>query len=167
MQKLIGRLPLMIAVQEMCGWIGVATGQGLAAAIREYYPKWVLNGSISLLIGANVTNINADLDVMAASAQMLFHGKFVVWLTLETVGILLHLILVPYPLSVRWLKWLCLAWLGYVVTAFLPSAHNDRSKIERYLIVPVWHLDPPFILSVVGFLGTTISPYLFFWQAGG
>jgi NRAMP (natural resistance-associated macrophage protein)-like metal ion transporter len=159
-------LPLMIAVQEMCGRIGVVTGKGLAAAIKDYYPKWMLYSAILLLIGANVTNIYADLNVMAASAQMLFHGTFVCWLTLLTAGILILQIVVPYRLYVRWLKWLCLALLGYVITAFMPSAHNDWGQIARHLFVPVWRNDVPFILTVVGFLGTTISPYLFFWQAG-
>ncbi len=159
-------LPLMIAVQEMCGRIGVVTGRGLAAAIKTHYPKWVLTGSILLLIGANVTNIYADLNVMAASAQMLFHGAFVFWLTLLTAGILVLQIAVPYRLYVRWLKWLCLALLAYVVTAFMPGARNDWGQIARHLFVPVWRNNPTFILTVVGFLGTTISPYLFFWQAG-
>src|SRR5262245_30159829 len=159
-------LPLMIAVQEMCGRIGVVTGKGLAAAIKEHYPKWMLTGAILLLVGANVTNIYADLNVMAASAQMLFHGAFVFWLTLLTAGIIVLQIAVPYRLYVRWLKWLCLAMLAYVVTAFMPGAHNDWGQIARHLFVPVWRNDPQFILTVVGFLGTTISPYLFFWQAG-
>src|SRR5579862_524163 len=72
-------LPLMIVVQEMCGRIGVVTGKGLAAAIKAHYPRWALDSAILLLIGANVINIYADLNVMAASAQMLFHGSFVLW----------------------------------------------------------------------------------------
>lgn len=159
-------LPLMIAVQEMCGRIGVVTGKGLAAAIKAYYPKWVLTGSILLLIGANVTNIYADLNVMAASAQMLFHGTLVFWLTLLTAGILSLQILVPYRLYVRLLKWLCLALVAYVITAFMPGSHNDWGQIARHFLVPTWRNNPSFILTVVGFLGTTISPYLFFWQAG-
>lgn len=159
-------LPLMIAIQEMCGRIGVVTGRGLAAAIKDHYPKWVLNGSILLLVGANITNIYADLNVMAASAQMLFRGAFVFWLTLLAAGIIVMQIAVPYRLYVRWLKWLCLALLGYVLTAFMPGAHNDWGQIARHLFIPSWRNDPQFILTVVGFLGTTISPYLFFWQAG-
>ncbi|HZO89802.1 MAG TPA: Nramp family divalent metal transporter [Chthonomonadaceae bacterium] len=159
-------LPLMIAIQEMCGRIGVVTGKGLAAAIKEHYPRWMLTGAILLLIGANVTNIYADLNVMAASAQMLFHGTFVFWLTLLAAGIIGMQIAVPYRLYVRWLKWLCLALLGYVVTAFMPGTHNDWGQIARHLFMPEWQNNPRFLLTVVGFLGTTISPYLFFWQAG-
>lgn len=159
-------LPLMIAVQEMAGRIGVVTGKGLAAAIKEHYPRWILTGAIVLLVGANVTNIYADLNVMAASAQMLFHGPFVLWLTVLTAAIVGTQILVPYRLYVRWLKWLSLALLAYVVTALMPGSHNDWGRIARHLLVPSWQNDSRFILTVVGFLGTTISPYLFFWQAG-
>lgn len=158
-------LPLMIAVQEMCGRIGVVTGSGLAAAIKAYYPRWVLVGSIALLVGANVTNIYADLNVMAASAQMLFGGTFAIWLSLLAAAIVALQILVPYRLYVRWLKWLCLALFAYVVTAFMPRSHNDWGAIARDLFVPTLHHGTAFLLTVVGFLGTTISPYLFFWQA--
>lgn len=159
-------LPLMVTVQEMAGRIGVVTGRGLAAAIKAHYPRWILTGSILLLIGANVVNIYADLNVMAASAQMLFHGPFVGWLTLLTAGIVATQILVPYRLYVRWLKWLSLALLAYVVTAFVPGSNHDWGRIASSLLVPHWQHDSRFILTVVGFLGTTISPYLFFWQAG-
>src|SRR3984957_250317 len=80
-------LPLMIAVQEMCGRVGIVTGKGLAAGIKQHYPKWLLYSSVALLIGANVINIYADLNVMAASAKMLFHGPFVIWLAAITTVI--------------------------------------------------------------------------------
>ncbi len=159
-------LPLMIAVQEMCGRVGVVTGKGLAAVIKQHYPKWLLYSSVFMLIGANVTNIYADLNVMASSAQMLFHGLFVVWLTGIAVLIIALQILVPYRLYVKLLKWLCLALLAYVVVALMPSVHNNWGQIALHLVVPTWSWKPDFILTVVGFLGTTISPYLFFWQAG-
>lgn len=159
-------VPLMIAVQEMCGRVGVVTGKGLAAVIKEYYPKWLLFGSVFLLVGANVINIYADLNVMAASAKMLFQGAFVMWLTLLTVFIIALLILIPYASYVRLLKWLCLVLLAYVVVALIPSVHNNWGQIARHLVIPTWSWKPAFVLTVVGFLGTTISPYLFFWQAG-
>ncbi len=159
-------LPMMIAVQEMCGRIGVITGKGLAAVVKQYYPKWLLYGSVLLLIAANVTNIYADLNVMAASALMLFHGTFHFWLALIVVAIIALQILVPYRWYVSILKWLCLALVAYVVVALMPGVHNDWGQIVRHLVVPSWSWKPQFILTVVGFLGTTISPYLFFWQAG-
>lgn len=158
-------LPLMIAVQEMCGRIGVVTGKGLASAIKDHYPKWILYGSLALLIGANVFNIYADLNVMAASAQMLFHGQFVLWLGLITAMIILMQVFIPYRLYVRWLKWLCLALVAYAVVAFMPNAHIDWRAVAINIFKPSWSTKPSFVLTVVGFLGTTISPYLFFWQA--
>lgn len=159
-------LPLMIVVQEMCGRIGVVTGRGLAAAIKTHYPKWVLVASILLLAGANVINIYADLNVMAACAKMLFRGSFIVWLTLLTAGIIALQIFVPYRTYVRILKWFCLALVAYVVTGLMPGAHIDWRAVAHFMFVPTWRSNPQFLLTVVGFLGTTISPYLFFWQAG-
>lgn len=159
-------LPLMIAVQEMCGRIGVVTGRGLAAALKAHYPRWVLDGSIMVLIVANVINIYADLNVMAASATMLFHESFVRCLSLLTAGIILTLVFVPYRDYVRYLKWLSLTLFAYVVTALVPGAHNDWGGVARGFFVPSWSFSPQFLLIVVGFLGTTISPYLFYWQAG-
>ena len=159
-------IPLMIAVQEMCGRVGVVTGEGLAAVIKAHYPRWLLFGTVTLLIGANVINIYADLNVMAASAQMLFHGAFVVWLVLLTAVTVALQILVPYRVYVRFLKWLCLTLLAYVVVALMPAVHNDWGQIAHHFFVPSWSWKPEFLMTVVGFLGTTISPYLFFWQAG-
>ena len=159
-------IPLMIAVQEMCGRISVVTGQGLASVIKEHYPRWLLYSSVVLLIGANVINIYADLNVMAASAQMLLGLSQVFWLTVITVGICLSVVFIPYRLYVNVLKWLCLSMGAYVVVVFLPGMKNDWRAIGTHFVVPYWSNKPEFILTVVGFLGTTISPYLFFWQAG-
>lgn len=159
-------IPMMIAVQEMCGRIGVVTGKGLAAVVKEHYARWVLWGAVLLLFVANTINVYADFNVMAASAKMLFHGSFFLWLTLLTVATLALLIFVPYRSYVRFLKWLCLALLAYVVTAFWPGVHTDWGAVAHHLLVPHWSKDPAFVLTIVGFLGTTISPYLFFWQAG-
>lgn len=158
-------VPLMIAVQEMCGRVGVVTGKGLAAIIKEHYPRWLLCGVVFLLVGANVINIYADLNVMAASAQMLFHGSMTLWLTLVSVTIAALQIVVPYSTYVKFLKWLCLTLLAYVVTALLPTVPHHWGEILRHSLIPSWRTDPQFLLTVVGFLGTTISPYLFFWQA--
>lgn len=159
-------VPLMIAVQEMCARVGIVTGKGLAAVIKQHYPPWVLYGSVLLLLGANVTNIYADLNVMAASSRMLFGGPLAVWLTLITLGVVVLQITIPYRIYVRILKWLCIALLAYVVTALLPSVHHNWGLVARSFFIPSWQRGPSFALTVVGFLGTTISPYLFFWQAG-
>lgn len=158
-------LPLMIAIQEMCGRIGLITGKGLAAVVKERYPRWLLYLMVGLLLGANAINIYADLNIMAATAQMLFHGPFVLWLSMLTALIIGLQILVPYRLYVGLLKWLCLSLLAYVVTALLPGVHLDWRAALKGLATPSWSASPAFLLTVVGFLGTTISPYLFFWQA--
>jgi len=158
-------IPFMIAVQEMCGRIGVVTGKGLTSAIKDHYPRWILYIAVALLVGANVTNIYADLNVMASSAQMLFKGSFLVWVTGMTLVIILLLIYIPYRIYVKVLKWLCLALLAYVVTAVLPASHNNWGRILHDSVVPGWKNNPEFVTTVVGILGTTISPYLFFWQA--
>ncbi|MFI5385049.1 MAG: Nramp family divalent metal transporter [Fimbriimonadales bacterium] len=158
-------LPLMTVVQEMCGRIAVVTGKGLAGVLKDHYPRWLLYAALVLLFGANVINIYADLNVMAASMHMLVGGSEAGWLCGQTAAIILLMILVPYRLYARVLKYLCLSLLAYVVTALLPSVHNDWGAIAHHLFIPTWQAGTPFILTVVGFLGTTISPYLFFWQA--
>lgn len=159
-------LPLMIGVQEMCGRVGIVTGKGLAAVIKLHYPKWLLAVCVFLLLGANVINIYADLNVMAASAKMLFHGPAALWLAAITTSIVLAQILIPYHAYVKLLKWLCLALVSYVIVALMPAVHNNWREIAHYSFVPSWSWKPAYLMTVVGFLGTTISPYLFFWQAG-
>jgi len=159
-------IPLMIAVQEMCGRVAIVTGSGLASVIKRNYPKWLLYISVLLLMGANVFNIYADLNVMAASAKMLFGGAFSLWLAMLAGVTVIAQVLMPYHFYVRILRWLCLALLAYVITALLPAVKNDWGQIAHNFFIPSWSQSPAFIMTVVGYLGTTISPYLFFWQAG-
>ncbi len=159
-------IPLMIAVQEMCGRVGVLTGKGLAAVIKENYSKWLLISVVSLLLCANIINIYADLNVMAASMKMLFHGAFFFWLSMITLVSVALQIIVPYREYVRFLKWLSVSLLAYVVVALLPAVHNNWAQIAYHFFLPHWKWKTEFLMTVVGFLGTTISPYLFFWQAG-
>ena len=159
-------IPLVIAVQEMSGRISSITGEGLAAVIKKHYPRGILLGAVALLFLANVINVWADLNVMAASAQMLFGLSFTFWLTVIALGTITLLILVPYRIYVRYLKWLCLALLAYVVTALLPGVKHDWGAIVHNLVLPHWQPDFGYLMAVVGYLGTTISPYCFFWQAG-
>ena len=156
----------MIAVQEMCGRIGVITGGGLAAVIKKHYPKWLLYSSVTLLVAANVFNVYADLNVMAASCKMLFGMPTWVGLTMFTAILIAAQILIPYRTYARVLKWLCLSLLGYVIVALLPGIKNNWSQIAIHSFVPFMDFKPATVLAIVAFLGTTISPYLFFWQAG-
>lgn len=158
-------LPLMIAVQEMCGRIGIIQGKGLAAVIRRNYPRWLLLGCVAMLITANTFNVFADLNVMGACCKMLFGTPMWLALTVIAVAIAMAQILIPYRLYAKGLKWLCISLAGYVIVALLPGVHNDWPEIARGLVVPYADLKPDTVLAIVAFLGTTISPYLFFWQA--
>jgi NRAMP (natural resistance-associated macrophage protein)-like metal ion transporter len=159
-------LPLMVAVQEMCGRIAVVSGKGLAAVIKEHYPRWLLHCAVVLLVVANAFNVYADLAAMAASARMVVPLPLSVWLTIATAAIIGLQVLVPYRQYVRILKWLCLALVSYAVVAAMPGVRHDWPAVLRHLVTPSWIRGHDYALAVVGFLGTTISPYLFFWQAG-
>ncbi len=155
-------LPLMTAVQEACARLGAVTGTGLAAIIRENYPPYVLYVVLLLVVAANTLNIGADIGAMAASTQLLIGLPFV-WLSVgfATLMILLE-VLVPYKVYVRILKWLAVALFAYVVTAFLvkvPWMHALQATV-----VPHLEWNTAYIYMIVGIFGTTISPYLFFWQ---
>jgi NRAMP (natural resistance-associated macrophage protein)-like metal ion transporter len=159
-------VPLMIAVQEMCGRVALVTNKGLSAIIKEYYPKWLLYSVLTLLIGANTINIYADINIMAASMKMLFGLPFALWATVLTIGMVVAQIVVPYRHYVKFLKYACLSLFAYVVIAVLPQVHVDWKLVVYNMVRPQWNSSPGYILTIVGFLGTTISPYLFFWQAG-
>ena len=159
-------VPLMIAVQEMCGRAALVTSQGLAAIIKRHYPRWVLYAALGLLVAPNIINVYADLNVMAASMQMLFGLPFALWLTVLTVAIVTAQIAIPYKHYVKVLKYTCLALLAYLVLAVLPRAHVHWGQALRGMVMPGWSSQRDYLLTVVGVLGTTISPYLFFWQAG-
>ena len=159
-------VPLMIAVQEMCGRVALVTSKGLSAIIKEHYPKWLLYGVLMLLVGANTINVYADINIMAASMKMLFGLPFALWTTVLTIGMVVAQVTVPYKHYVKFLKYACLSLLAYVVIAVLPEVHVNWYSVVHNMVIPHWSSSPEYVLTVVGFLGTTISPYLFFWQAG-
>ncbi len=157
-------LPLVICVQEMCGRIGLVTGRGIAGCVRRYSNRQVLLGAVLLLFIANTINVGADLGAMAASVQLLAPAvPFGVILIVFAVGILLLEIFVPYRYYARILKVLTLSLLAYLVTGIL--IHPDWFSLLRETLVPSIQLTPEFLALAVAVLGTTISPYLFFWQA--
>jgi len=156
-------IPSMVAVQEMCGRIGLVTGEGLAAVIKRHYSRRLMWFAVGLLAVANTINIGADLGIMAASLQMLFGLPSRLWLLLTAVAIIWLEIRVPYKRYSQALKWLGLSLLAYVVTAFL--AKQDWGSVALATLVPHVDMDGGYLMTLVGFLGTTISPYLFFWQA--
>lgn len=155
--------PLMTAVQLMCGRLGMVTGRGLAGVIRRHYSPWVLWGACLLLIVANVMNIAADLSGMGVAAEMVTGGNALVWTTLFTLFIVSFLFWSSYRLIARVFKWTTLVLLAYVAAAFY--AHVDWRAALWATLRPNFIWSHEHVELLLGVLGTTISPYLFFWQA--
>ncbi len=159
----IATFPLMAAVQLVCARIGLVTGYGLAGAIRRHYPRSFLYAACLLLFVANVFNISADLGGMAESAAMLTGIPSLVFVPVFGLSILAVTTYTSYPTFARYLKWLTAVLFAYVIAAFL--ARPDWKSVVLASILPTVSRDPASITTLVGILGTTISPYLFFWQA--
>lgn len=155
--------PMMISVQEMCGRIGMVSGMGLAGAIRKYYSKKLLLFAILLLFIANTINIGADLGIMAASIEMILGLPYLLWLMLVTIFTIVMEIFVPYDKYSRYLKWMGLTLLVYGITAL--TVKQDWLQVVKFTLIPHLEFNLSYLMTMVGFLGTTISPYLFFWQA--
>lgn len=155
--------PFMVVVQEMCGRIGLVTGRGLSGVIKRHYSRTLLYGVLAILFLANAINIGADLGAMAASAQLILPVPLVPLLVAVTGLILVLEIFVPYPKYARLLRYLTLSLLAYVVTVFIIG--QDWALIARSTLIPTLIFSKEYLLNIVALLGTTISPYLFFWQA--
>jgi Mn2+/Fe2+ NRAMP family transporter len=156
--------PLMAAVQLVCAKIGLVTGRGLAGVLREHYPRWLLYGAVIPLFAANTINVGADLGAIAAAINMLVPTLPIPLLVLPiALGILALQIWGSYRLIARVFKWLTLALFAYIGSAIL--ARPDWGEVLRATFIPTISLDQAFLLALVAILGTTISPYLFFWQA--
>lgn len=155
--------PSMIVIQQMCGRIGMVTGKGLAGVILEHYSKRVLYVTVLLLVIANTINIGADLGAMASSAQMLLGLPFFLWLIIITASIIVLEVFVPYRIYSRILKYLTLTLFSYILAAFV--VRLDWGVVFYSMMIPHLKFSTDYLLNIVAVLGTTISPYLFFWQA--
>ncbi|HEY3361128.1 MAG TPA: divalent metal cation transporter, partial [Methanosarcina sp.] len=155
--------PFMIVIQQMCGRIGMVTGKGLAGVILEHHSKKVLYLTVSMLVIANTINIGADLVAMASSAQMLMRLPFIFWLILITGSIIVLEVFVPYRVYSSILKYLTLTLFSYVLAALV--VRLDWGMILQATLTPHIEFSADYLLNIVAVLGTTISPYLFFWQA--
>jgi len=155
--------PLMCAIQEISARIGRVTGRGIAGVIRQHFPAPVLYVLVALLIVANVINLGADLGAMGAALQLVVGGP--VWAYILAFGVVSMLLEVfaRYSQYVVWLKWLTLSLFAYVGIAFVVKL--PWADVGYHLIVPNISLKTDYLTTVVAILGTTISPYLFFWQA--
>jgi NRAMP (natural resistance-associated macrophage protein)-like metal ion transporter len=156
--------PLMVSVQLMCARLGMVTGRGLAGVVRRRYPRWVLWTACGLLGVANIFNIGADLGGMAEATELVTGVDSRILVPLYAAAIVSLLFWSSYRRIARILKWLTLVLFAYVGAGLL--AHPDWHAIIRATLVPHVELTAGYIATFVGILGTTISPYLFFWQAG-
>ncbi|HVS97574.1 MAG TPA: divalent metal cation transporter [Puia sp.] len=156
--------PLMATMQGMAARIGLVTSQGLTGTLRMHYPKWVLYSMILFCFPATILNIGADIQSMGAVAHLLVPGIPAFTFSILFTGLLLFMIIrYPYQKMAGMLKWLCLALLTYLIVPFL--VHPDWKSVLHRTVVPTVHMNKEFLSILVAILGTTISPYLFFWQA--
>lgn len=154
--------PFMTAIQEMCGRIGLVSGRGLAGVIRKHYSVSVLYVAVLILFIANTVNIGANLGAMAGSASLLFNIPFIFLLIGMTVVTLLLEVFVSYRVYSKYLKFLAFFLFAYILVFFVVK--QDWSKIFTAVIIPSISFDKNYLFNIVAILGTTISPYLFFWQ---
>ena len=157
--------PLMAAVQELCSRIALQTGVGLGISLRRKFPTWLVGICIFALFAANTINVGADLGAVAAGGSLLTRGAVPqFWLVVPVALLILALqFFVSYALIFKIFKWLTLALFAYVITGFL--VHPDLRQVLVASIVPHLELNKDYITALVAIFGTTISPYLFFWQA--
>lgn len=156
-------LPLMIAVQDACMRIGAVTGKGLAAVVRDNYPRKILYPIVLLVIAANTFNIGSDIGAMAASLRLLLPGvPFAVLAIGFAIVIVVLEVFVAYQVYIRILKWLAIALFSYLLTAFLITV--PWATALRATVIPHIEFNGSFVYIIVAIFGTTISPYLFFWQ---
>jgi NRAMP (natural resistance-associated macrophage protein)-like metal ion transporter len=155
--------PLMAAIQEISARIGRVTGIGIAGNLRKNYPKPILYSVLVVMSIANIFNLGADIGAMGAAAQLIIPGTTSLFIVIFGVGSLVGVLLIPYSTYAKYLKWLTLSLFAYVGVAFLAKV-SWRAVLHATLLP---HIDftREFLTALIAVLGTTISPYLFFWQA--
>ena len=157
-------IPLIIVIQEICARIGLLTGSGLGTIIKKKYSRKIVLPLISLLLVANTINVGADIGAMAASASLMFPQiSLNIFSIFFTAFIIIAIIMIPYKKYIKILKYLTLSLLTYIVTALIVGGNWYQILIAT--IVPHVEFTADFATMLVAILGTTISPYLFFWQA--
>lgn len=154
--------PLLIAVQESCSRIGAVTGKGLAAVIKQHYSKRLLYMSVFLVVIANTVNIGADFGAMASTTQLFFDIPYMILAIAYAIIIILLVVFVNYKKYAKILKWLALSLLAYPITAFMVGQNWPDVFRATFNVMP--QINSNTIYLLVGMIGTTISPYLFFWD---
>ena len=155
--------PLMAAIQEVSARIGRVTGCGIAANLRKSYPKPLLYAVLFVVSVANVFNLGADIGAMGAATQLVLPGNVKLFIVIFGIGSLAGVLLVPYSTYAKYLKWLTISLFAYVGVVFF--AHVSWPAVLHATFLPHIELSKDYLTSMVAVLGTTISPYLFFWQA--
>lgn len=156
-------LPLQTAIQEACARIGAVTGKGIAAVVKEHYNKKILYTVVFLVFFANTINIGADIGAMATAVNLIIPVPVVILTLLFAIAILLVEIFVCYKTYANILKWLCLSLLAYPITVFI--VEQPWGTLFKATFIPHIEFNFQFLFIITGVLGTTISPYLFFWEA--
>ena len=154
--------PLMAAMQEICARLGRITGEGIAANLKKVYSNYVAYSIVLLLCVANLFNLGADISAMGSAAQLVVGGSGAAYGFIFGILCLMLQIFLPYRKYVRYLRWTTWSLLAYVVTALLVRVPWGAAL--RATLLPSFRLDAQYLMALVGVLGTTISPYLFFWQ---
>jgi NRAMP (natural resistance-associated macrophage protein)-like metal ion transporter len=155
-------LPIMFAIQEVSARIGIVTNHGLTHVLQKHYSRKIVLGVVVLLLVANVVNIGADLGAMAASLHLLAGADFYFGAMFFALFIILIEIFFQYHVYVRFLKWLTFAVFAYIVAGFM--ANPDWIEVLKNAFVPKIYFNENYIFALVAVFGTTITPYLFFWQ---
>jgi NRAMP (natural resistance-associated macrophage protein)-like metal ion transporter len=155
--------PMMIVVQEMCARIAMVSGRGLASAMRRVMPLWLLRILVLLVVAANTLNVAADITGMSAASELVTHVPSAVWAVGFGALLIAVEIFASYRTFASIVKWLCLSLFAYVVAAFVVGV--GWLDALRHTFVPELRFDRTFMATLVAFLGTTITPYLFFWQS--
>ena len=155
--------PLMAAIQEISARIGRVTGHGIAGNIRRYYHPWLLRAIVVLLLAANIINLGADLGAMGEALRLLIGGPPHLYVVIFSVGCALLEIFVRYERYVAILKWTSVSLFAYVATALVVDV--PWAEVAYNLVVPTLSWDKDYIVAIVAVLGTTITPYCFFWQS--
>ncbi len=155
--------PLMAAIQEISARIGRVTGHGIAGNIRTHYPAWLLRTIVALLLVANIINLGADLGAMAEALALLIHGPVHLYVVLFAVGCVLLEVFSRYENYVSILKWSSLFLFAYVATAL--AVDVPWSTVLVRTLVPTFSFKTEYVVAIVAVLGTTITPYCFFWQS--
>jgi NRAMP (natural resistance-associated macrophage protein)-like metal ion transporter len=155
--------PLMGGIQEISAWIGRVTGVGIAGNIRRHYSAWVLYPVVALLLVANVINLGADISAMGSALKLLVGGSSLLYSVVFGLLSVIVAVFVPYRQYAQLLKWTALVLLVYVATAFV--VHVDWRSALAGAFIPTISLSTGYMTALTAVFGTTISPYLFFWQA--